>query len=314
MATRFKDYYAIMGVARDATADDIKRAYRKLARKFHPDVSKELNAEERFKEVQEAYEVLKDADKRGAYNRLGPNWQHGDSFTPPPEWDPQFSYANEGFANESEFSDFFASIFGARAHGRGGGRAGFQMRGQDRSGRIAIPLGDAYAGGTRSFTFANPELDPRGEVRETRRSINVTIPPGVTAGTRMRLAGQGGAGFNGGPAGDLFLEIEFEPHPHFRADGRDIHLTLVVTPTEAALGARVVVPTLGGKVEMNVPAGSQGGRKLRLAGRGLPGKPPGDQYVELSIFVPVPRTATDHALYRDLARAMPVNPRAALGV
>jgi len=314
MATRFKDYYEIMGIARDATADDIKRAYRKLARKYHPDVSKEPNAEERFKEVQEAYEVLKDADKRVAYDRLGPNWRHGDAFTPPPDWDPQFNFASEGFANESDFSDFFASIFGTRPQGRRDGRAGFQMRGQDRSVRIAIPLADAYAGATRSFTFASPEIDSRGEVRETRRSVNVTIPAGITAGTRMRLAGQGGAGFNGGPAGDLFLEVEFEPHPFLRADGRDIHLTLPVTPTEAALGARVVVPTLGGKVEMNVPAGSQSGRKLRLAGRGLPGKPPGDQFIELNIFVPTPRTAADQALYRDLARAMPVNPRAALGV
>lgn len=311
---QFKDYYETLGVSRDASGDEIKRAYRKLARKYHPDVSKEPDCEAHFKDVQEAYEVLKDADKREAYNRLGANWRHGDNFTPPPEHDPNFNYQSAGFRDSAEFSDFFSSIFGGRAGQQSGGGDGFKMRGQDRSSRISISLAESYQGATRSLSFAVPELDARGEVRHKTKSVNVNIPKGVTAGQRIRLAGQGGPGFNGGPNGDLFLDIEFEPHAHFHAEGHDVYLQLPLTPWEAALGAKVVVPTLGGKVELSIPAGSQAGRKLRLAGRGLPGKPAGDQYVVLNIFVPEAHTEEQRALYREMARLLPVDPRADMRV
>ncbi|CAN0437485.1 unnamed protein product, partial [Phaeothamnion confervicola] len=261
---QFKDYYETLGVSRDASGDNIKRAYRKLARKYHPDVSKEADCEAHFKDVQEAYEVLKDADKREAYDRLGPNWRHGEEFSPPPEHEPHFNYQGAGFRDSAEFSDFFSSIFGARAGQQAGHGDGFQMRGQDRSTHLTISLSDSYQGATRSLAFAVPELDSRGEVRQNTKSVKVTIPKGIAAGQRIRLAGQGGPGFNGGPNGDLFLEIEFEAHPHFHAEGHDIYLTLPLTPWEAALGTKVVVPTLGGKVELSIPPGSQAGRKLRL--------------------------------------------------
>jgi len=310
---QFKDYYETLGLSRDASDADIKRAYRKLARKYHPDVSKEADCEAHFKDVQEAYEVLKDADKREAYNRLGPNWRHGDPFTPP-EHDPNFNYQTGNFGEGADFSDFFESIFGPRGTRQQTRNEGFQMRGQDRSTRIRISLADSYQGATRTLTFAVPELDARGDVRQKPKSVNVTIPKGVTAGQRIRLAGQGGPGFNGGPNGDLFLEIEFEPHAHFHAEGHDVYLQLPLTPWEAALGAKIVVPTLGGKVELSIPAGSQAGRKLRLAGRGLPGRPGGDQYVVLTIFVPEAHSEEQRALYREMARLMPIDPRADMRV
>ena len=309
---QFKDYYETLGVKRDATADDIKRVYRKLARKYHPDVSKEPNCEAQFKDVQEAYEVLKDADKREAYNRLGPNWKHGDNFTPAPEDDPHANYRNAGFADNADFSDFFAQVFGDR-QGRQQARSdGFQMRGQDRSLRIQISLLDSYHGASRTLSFTVPELDARGEARQTPKTVNVTLPKGVIAGQRIRLAGQGGPGFNGGPAGDLFLEVEFEPDRHFHAEGHDIYLELPITPWEAALGAKVVVPTLGGKVELSIPPGSQAGRKLRLGGRGLPAHPAGDQYVVVTVFVPEAHDEEQRAVYREMARLMPTDPRADL--
>ena len=313
---QFKDYYETLGVARDAAAADIKRSYRKLARKFHPDVSKEPNCEERFKEVQEAYEVLKDADKREAYNRLGRHWKQGQDFTPPAGDDPQFDYRSAGFGNEAEFSDFFSSVFGSRASQQQarGSNPSFQMRGQDRNLRIQISLEDSFSGAARTLSFATPELDERGEVKQARKAVNVTIPQGIVAGQRIRLAGQGGAGFNGGLAGDLFLDVEFDPHAHFRAEGRDITLELPLTPWEAALGAKAVVPTLGGKVELAIPPNSQAGKKLRLAARGLPGKPAGDQYVVLTIVVPEAHTEEQRALYREMERLMPLDPRAGLKV
>ncbi len=309
---QFKDYYETLGVSRDATHADIKRAYRKLARKYHPDVSKEPNCEARFKDVQEAYEVLKDADKREAYNRLGPDWKHGDNFTPPPGGGPRAGRQDSGFSDDLDYSEFFSQIFRDR-HGReqGGGDT-WQMRGQDRSLRIEISLQDSYQGATRTLSFLVPELDARGEVRQIPKTVNVTLPKGVTAGQRIRLAAQGGPGFNGGPAGDLFLEVEFAPDRRFRAEGHDVYLELPITPWEAALGAKVVVPTLGGKVELTIPPGSQAGRKLRLSGRGLPGQPAGDQYVVLVIVVPEAHDEAQRAVYREMARLMPGDPRAEL--
>ena len=220
-----------------------------------------------------------------------------------------------GFRDQADFSDFFSSIFGSGAGpGRGSARGGFQMRGDDRQVRIQISLTDAYAGNTRTLTLANPAIDVRGEVREARKTVNVTIPRGVTEGQRIRLAGQGGAGFGGGPNGDLFLEIEFEPHPLFHADGRDIHLELPITPWEAALGAKVKAPTLGGTVEITVTPNTQAGRRLRLAGRGLPGKVAGDQFVTLRIVTPPADTDTARDFYRHMAETLPFDPRATLTV
>ena len=309
---QFKDYYETLGVGRDAAAADIKRAYRKLARKYHPDVSKEPNCEAQFKDVQEAYEVLKDADKREAYNRLGPNWKHGDDFAPPPGDAARSSYRDAGFTDDADFSEFFAQIFRDR-HGRQQTAGdGLQMRGQDRSLRIQISLQDAYQGASRTLSFAVPELDARGEVRQIPKTVTVSLPKGVTAGQRIRLAGQGGPGFNGGPAGDLFLEVEFEADRRFHAEGHDVYLQLPITPWEAALGAKVVVPTLGGKVELSIPPGSQAGRKLRLSGRGLPAHPAGDQYVVLTVVVPEAHDEEQRAVYREMARLMPTDPRAEL--
>lgn len=317
---QYKDYYRTLGLERDADADAIKRAYRKLARKYHPDVSEEADAEERFKEVQEAYEVLKDPDKREAYDRLGANWRAGEDFRPPPDWEPDFEFHRGGFRDAADFSDFFASIFGAapgagptRGGGRGTGHGGFQARGEDRSVRVQVSLADAFAGATRTFTFVSPGIDERGQVRQQQRTVNVSIPRGIVEGQRIRLAGQGGAGFGGGPAGDLFLEVEFEPHALFHVDGRDIHVELPVTPWEAALGARVKAPTLGGMVELSIPPDSQSGRRLRLGGRGLPGKVAGDQYVTLRIVTPPAHDDERRDFYRRMAAAMPYDPRADLG-
>jgi curved DNA-binding protein len=302
---QFKDYYASLGVPRDANAEQIKRAYRKQARKYHPDVSKEKNCEAQFKDVQEAYEVLKDDAKREAYDRLGQHWKDGDNFTPPPG-----NGAHAGFGSNADFSEFFAQMFDrgqARQHTR---RDNFQMRGQDRSLRIQISLADSYLGASRAVSFESPAPDGRGRV--TAKTINVSLPKGIVAGQHIRLAGQGTAGYGGGPAGDLFLEVEFEADRRFHAEGRDIYLELPILPWEAALGAKVVVPTLGGKVELSIPPGSQAGRKLRLGGRGLPGQPAGDQLVVLTIHVPTADDEAQRAAYRELARLLPNDPRADL--
>jgi len=313
----FKDYYQILGVPREATQDDIKRAYRKLARKYHPDVSKEKDAEARFKEVGEAYEVLKDPEKRAAYDQVGKQWKAGQEFHPPPDWSREFDFRGGGFteADPSRFSDFFRSIFG---HGGRGGEhfehATFRARGSDQHAKILVDLEDAYHGATRTITLTIPELDAQGNIVGQLRTLNVKIPKGIMAGQRIRLAGQGGAGFGGGPNGDLYLEVEFQPNPLFRAEKHDIYLELPVTPWEAALGTTVVAPTLGGKVELKIPPGSQTGAKLRLKGRGLPGKTPGDQYVVLRLVTPPADTPEAKALYRTMAEKLPLNPREALGV
>lgn len=315
----FKDYYKIMGVARDATQDDIKRAYRKLARKYHPDVSKEKDAEARFKEVGEAYEVLKDAEKRAAYDQLGANWQQGQEFRPPPDWNTGFEFKGGGFTggDSAEFSDFFESLFGRSGFGggRAGGRGGFHAQGQDRHARVLIDLEDAYTGATRAISLRVPEVDPQGHVVTRERTLNVTIPKGIRAGQHLRLAGQGTPGMGQGPAGDLFLEVEFRPHKLYRVEERDVYLDVPVAPWEAALGATVKVPTPSGAVEMKIPPGSTAGRKMRLKGRGLPGATPGDFYVVLQIAVPPADTAAAKALYAKMAVDMKAfNPRDKLGV
>lgn len=311
----FKDYYRILGVPREATQADIKRAYRKLARKYHPDVSKEPDAEAHFKEVAEAYEVLKDPEKRAAYDRVGQHWQAGQEFHPPPDWEHAFTFGGGGFTetDSSGFSDFFRSLFGQAVGGRGVHRATeVSLRGNDQHSQLLVSLEEAYHGAARTLTLALPELDATGRRIHRHRTLNVKLPRGVTAGQRIRLVGQGAPGFGSGPPGDLYLEVEFLPHPRFRADRRDIYLELPITPWEAALGATVGVPTLGGKVELKLPPGSQSGQKLRLKGRGLPGEPPGDQYVVLRIVTPPATTPEGRALYEKMAEIMPLNPRAEL--
>ncbi len=309
----FKDYYETLGVKRDATQDEIKRAYRKLARKYHPDVSSEPDAEARFKEVKEAYEVLKDPEKRAAYDQLGSRWREGQDFQPPPGWDAGFEFSGGGFtdADAAQFSEFFESLFGGRGayFHTGGRRRRRSFKGEDHHAKILIRLEDAYQGATRSIQLQVPELTPDGHVTLRKRTLQVKIPRGIAAGQQIRLAGQGAPGIEGGPAGDLYLEVEFEPHPLYQIEGRDVYLTLPVAPWEAALGARVPVPTLGGRVDLKIPAGSQSGQKLRLKGRGLPGKTPGDQYVVLKIVVPRKLDDKGRALFEQMAREIPFNPR-----
>jgi curved DNA-binding protein len=313
----FKDYYEIMGVDRKATQDDIKRAYRKLARKYHPDVSKEPDAEVRFKELGEAYEVLKDPEKRAAYDQLGADWKAGQDFQPPPGWDAGFEFSGGGFGGRgtSGFSDFFETLFGGVPGGPGRRtHGGFRSQGEDHHAKVQIDLEDAFHGASRSVTLRSPEADASGRVAMKERTLNVRIPKGVKQGQRIRLAGQGAPGMGGGPRGDLFLEVEFRPHPLYRADGRDLTLDLPIAPWEAALGATVKVPTPGGRVDLKIPAGTVSGKRMRLKGRGIPGKAPGDLYVVPQITVPPADSESAKAFYRRMAEEMAFNPRAGLGL
>ncbi len=312
---KFQDYYQTLGVARDASTDDIKHAYRKLARKYHPDLSKEPDAEARFKEIGEANEVLKDPEKRAAYDAIGqqPAGGSGD-FQPPPGWDSGFEFSGRGddAFSAQDHSDFFEALFGrARAAG-GGRRPQMRMPGQDHHAKITIPLEDAYRGAQRSISLRMPALDADGRNVMRERTLDVAIPKGVRAGQHLRLAGQGGPGLGDGPAGDLFLEIEFDTHRLYRVDGRDVHVDLPLAPWEAALGASVAVPTPDGEVELTIPPGSAAGRKLRLKGRGIPGSTPGDLYVALAIVLPPAATDAAKRAYEAFRAAVDFNPRATL--
>lgn len=311
----YKDYYATLGVKKDANQDEIKHAYRRLARKYHPDVSKEANAEEKFKSVQEAYEVLKDPKKREAYDQLGSNWQAGQEFRPPPGWDQgRTQFYTSGDFSESDlggFSDFFSNLFGRgqRGHARED-FGGFQQRGNDQHAKISISLEDAFRGTHKTLQLQMPEVDAHGRVHHKLRTIKVNIPAGAVTGQQLRLAGQGGPGMGGGPAGDLYLEIEIQPHPYFTLQGHDVYLTLPVTPWEAALGASIKVPTLGGTVGLKLAPGTQSGHKLRLKGRGLPVKPhAGDQYAIVQVHTPPAHTDEQRQLYEKMAQIMPFDPR-----
>lgn len=320
----FKDYYATLGVERSATQDEIKRAYRKLARKYHPDVSKEPDAEARFKEVAEAHEALIDPGRRAAYDDIARRRASGQSFEPPPGWDSGFESSGRGGdgmagRGDADFSDFFESLFGqhrggaegARRHAAGPG----PQPGGDRHAKVAIDLQDAYRGAQRRMSLRVPGVDDQGHATLRERQLEVNIPQGVRPGQHLRLQGQGAAGFGGAPAGDLYLEIEFAPHPVFRLDGRDVHFDLPVSPWEASLGATVQAPTPDGSVQLGIPPGSTQGRKLRLKGRGLPGAPAGDLYAVLVIAVPPSPSESEKAAFQALAQAYPdYNPRAALEV
>ncbi|OYY52890.1 MAG: cytochrome C biogenesis protein, partial [Polynucleobacter sp. 35-46-207] len=294
---KFRDYYETLGVARSATEAEIKAAYRKLARKYHPDVNKEAGAEEQFKAVGEAYAVLKDTEKRAAYDRMGANWKNGQDFTPPPNWNEGFEYSDGGFgsAYDGDQSEFFESLFGRGNHrqgGRGGDpRQGMNFKGQDHHAKILIDLADAYNGAKRTIALHMPSLDPSGHVTTQERKLDVSIPKGIKAGQNLRLSGQGGPGMGQGGAGDLYLEIDFHPHPIYRVDGKDVYFDLPLAPWEAALGATVNIPTpAGSTLELKIPAGTAAGRKMRLKGKGIPSKEAGDLYVVPTITLPAADT------------------------
>lgn len=308
---KFKDYYEILGVPRSATQDDVKHAYRKLARKYHPDVSKVADAEVRFKELGEAYAVLKDPEKRAAYDQMGSEWKTGQDFQPPPGWDAGFEFSGRDFATgpDSEPSDFFEALFGRRAGAGAGQRSHGHVKGQDHHAKVMIDLADAYSGAQRSISLRMPALDAQGNVTLQERKLDVSIPKGIRAGQHLRLAGQGGPGLGGGAAGDLYLEIAFNVHPQFRVDGRDVYLDLPLTPWEAALGASIAAPTPEGPVQLTIPPNSAAGRQLRLKGRGIPGTPPGDLYVVLKLVLPPAETESAREAYRAMAKAFAFNPR-----
>jgi curved DNA-binding protein len=315
----YKDYYDIMGVKKDATQDEIKRVYRKLARKYHPDVSKETDAEAKFKEVGEAYEVLKDPEKRTAYDQLGSQWQAGQDFHPPPGWDAgfEFSDGSTGGPDLGGFSDFFESLYGRgfhRASQQGGPGRDFQMRGDDHHARVMVDLEDSYHGATRSITLQVSGLDEGGRVLTRPRTLKVRIPKGIRRGQQIRLAGQGGAGHGGGEAGDLYLEVEFNLRSHYRVEGADVYLELPLAPWEAALGAKVKVPTPAGAVDLKIPPGSQAGKKLRLKGRGIPARQAGDLYVVLQIILPAAENKQQRTIYEEMKQEFSFNPRAGMEV
>jgi curved DNA-binding protein len=313
----FKDYYQTLGVSRDATADDIKKAFRKMARKYHPDVSKEPDAEARMKEINEANTVLSDPEKRAAYDQLGRGYRPGQEFRPPPDWDAGFEFSGRGFSpsEAADFSDFFAELFGRMGGGHGGGGfhahgGNFRARGEDHYAKVVLDLEDAFTGATRQISLRVPKQDAQGRLQLATRTLNVKIPKGVREGQVIRLAGQGAPGTGGGAAaGDLLLEVHFKPHDRLRAVGRDLHLTLPVAPWEAALGAIVAVDLPDASLKVRIPQGAQSGRQLRVRGKGIPGSPPGDLLLDIQIVLPTADTPKARELYETMARELAFDPR-----
>jgi curved DNA-binding protein len=313
----FKDYYAILGVAKDATADDIKKAFRKLARRYHPDVSKEPDAEARMKEVNEANAVLSDPEKRAAYDALGKDYRPGQDFRPPPDWDAGFEFSGARPGPEAaDFSDFFAELFGRMGRGgpaRHADERGFHARGEDHHAKVLIDVEDAFKGATRQISLRVPQIDAQGRLTLQERTLNVQIPKGLREGQILRLAGQGGAGLGGGPAGDLLLEVHFRPHPRFRVDGRDLYASVPIAPWEAALGG-VVELTMpdGAALKIRIPEGAQSGRQLRVRGKGIPSQPPGDLLLDIRVVVPPASSPRARELYETMARELAFDPRAGM--
>lgn len=319
MTVEFQDYYKTLGVPKDASDDQIKKAYRKLARKYHPDVNKGAECEANFKRVTEAYEVLKEPEKRKVYDQYGADWKTG-----PQQEEQRRQYQQQrasrsqnqhfggagqdfggfdfggGFEEAGEYSDFFESIFGGQ-RGHGGQRAqAFQQDGADVNAAINISLEDAFNGTTRTITFDEPKMQPDGRVTYEHVTMNVKIPKGIKQGQKIRLAGKGQPGMNGGEPGDLFVQIDFEKHRHFRVKGADLHLELPLAPWEAALGTKVDVPVAGGKVKLTIPSGTKQGKKFRLKGKGIPSKQPGDLYVKISIVLPPAENEHFRKIYEEM--------------
>ena len=305
---KFKDYYEILGVKRTATPDEIKGAYRRLARRYHPDVSKEPNAEARFKELGEAHEVLKDPEKRGLYDQMGSQWKSGQDFKPAPGWDAGFEF-HGGETGDFDPNDFFEAFFGRRGQGGGSRRPNVHAQGEDHHAKVMIDLLDAFKGAQRTITLRMPSYDAEGRMVSRERTLDVNIPKGIRAGQHLRLAGQGGPGVGKGAPGDLYLEVSFNPHAVFRVDDRDVYVDLKLAPWEAALGAKVEAPTPEGPIQLTIPPGSSAGRQMRLKGRGIPGTPPGDLFVVLAVALPPADSDAAREAYEAMARAFRFNPR-----
>jgi curved DNA-binding protein len=312
---KYKDYYAILGVKRDAGADDIKKAYRKLAQKYHPDVTKDPKGEEKFKDLAEAYQTLKDPEKRAAYDQLGSAYQPGQEFRPPPDWEKQFSAGGQGreggFSfDDLDLGDLFESL-SRRGAGASRQRANIAFPGEDYEAVVHLSLEDAYRGTQVELNLSVPEHDEQGRVRQVPKTIKARIPKGATDGQRLRLRGQGGKGINGGRDGDLYLNIALHPHPLFRPDGHDLYLDLPLAPWEAALGATVETPTLDGAVNLKIPPGTTTGRRLRLGKKGLPkpGGGEGDLYAIVQIVNPTVMSDRERELFKELAENSRFDPR-----
>lgn len=295
---------------------DIKKAFRKLARKYHPDVSKEPNAEARMKEVNEAYTVLSDVEKRAAYDQLGRGYRPGQEFRPPPNWDAGFEFSSHGFGpgQAAEFSDFFAELFG-NIRGSGGRQAhvysrnDFNAHGEDHHAKVMLDLEDSIHGASKQIGLRVPRMDAQGHVVVDNRLLNIKIPKGVYEGQIIRLAGQGAPGMGSGKAGDLLLEVCFNPHPRFRIDGRNLHLSLPVAPWEAALGATITVSLFGSNLKVRIPEGSQNGRQLRLSGKGVPSTPPGDLLLDIQVVLPPANSEKARQFYQTMAEELAFDPR-----
>lgn len=326
MSVKYKDYYDVLGVQRNATAKEIQQAYRRLAKKYHPDVNKSKDAEERFKEIAEAYEVLRDPEKRKRYDTLGSSWKAGQDFRPPPGWDNvHFKYSTSdggsffdfGDLGGSGFSDFFDMLFG-KGFGGGTKSQGYSTfnnfssaRGSDHDVDITVSLHDVYSCSKKNIDLQIEESDEHGRIVKKRKKYEITIPPGTTEGSKIRLAGQGGKGTAGGQAGDLYIRIHIAPHPKFSVNDSDIETIVPVTPWEAALGAKIEVPTLEGEVNMTLPAGIQSGQKLRLKNLGLPKRSSGrgDLYAIIQIHVPKHLSQEEKELFQKLEKTSKFSPR-----